>query len=150
MTPKELVQQAMEAMQLAYAPYSGYKVGAALLTSSGRVYRGCNIENAAFGPSNCAERTAIFKAVSEGERAFDAIAVVGGKDGVVTGVFPPCGVCRQVMQEFCGPDFRIYMGRGDGSFESVRLDELLPYGFSAEQYMKDPAVGGTAEKEESQ
>lgn len=136
MTPEALVQEAMQAMQNAYVPYSGFKVGAALLTKAGKVYRGCNIENAAFGPSNCAERTAFFKAVSEGERNFAAIAVVGGKDGIVTDIFPPCGVCRQVMQEFCAPDFMIYMGRGDGSYEPVRLDALLPYGFTAEKYMK--------------
>ena len=135
MTPTELVQLAKRAMEFAYVPYSGYKVGAALLTKAGKVYLGCNIENAAYGPTNCAERTAIFKAVSEGERDFAAIAVVGGKDGVVKDVFPPCGVCRQVMQEFCGPDFMIYMGRGDDSFEAVRLCELLPYAFSPKQHM---------------
>ncbi len=136
MTPEQLVQEALQALRFAYAPYSGFQVGAALLGKSGRIYRGCNVENAAFGPSNCAERTAIFKAVSEGERAFTAIAVVGGKDGVVTEIFPPCGVCRQVMQEFCEPDFMIYMGRGDGSFVAARLDELLPYGFTAKEYMQ--------------
>lgn len=136
MTPEALVQEAMQAMQNAYAPYSGFKVGAALLCADGTVYRGCNIENAAYGPSNCAERTAIFKAVSEGNRTFAAIAVVGGKNGAVTEIFPPCGVCRQVMQEFCAPDFMIYMGRGDGSYVAVRLDALLPYGFSAEKYMR--------------
>ena len=99
MTPEALVQEALQALQNAYVPYSGFKVGAALLTKGGTVYRGCNIENAAYGPSNCAERTAIFKAVSEGEREFAAIAVVGGKDGVVTDIFPPCGVCRQVMHQ---------------------------------------------------
>lgn len=136
MTPEALVQEAMQAMQNAYVPYSGFKVGAALLCADGTVYRGCNIENAAYGPSNCAERTAIFKAVSEGRRSFTAIAVVGGKNGAVTDIFPPCGVCRQVMQEFCAPDFTIYMGRGDGSYVAVRLDALLPYGFSAEKYMR--------------
>ena len=137
MTPEALVQEALQALQNAYVPYSGFKVGAALLTKGGTVYCGCNIENAAYGPSNCAERTAIFKAVSEGEREFAAIAVVGGKDGVVTDIFPPCGVCRQVMQEFCGPEFPIYMGRGDGSYVAVRLEDLLPYGFTAEKYMKE-------------
>ena len=137
MTPKELIRQAKKAMEFAYAPYSGYKVGAALLTKTGKVYLGCNIENAAYGPTNCAERTAIFKAVSEGEREFSCIAVVGGKDGVVEDVFPPCGICRQVMQEFCGHDFMIYMGRGDDSFEAVRLEELLPFGFSAKKYMAE-------------
>ncbi|MCI5993271.1 MAG: cytidine deaminase [Clostridiales bacterium] len=137
MNPVELIHLAKQAMQRAYTPYSGYKVGAALVTKQGDVYLGCNIENAAFGPSNCAERTAFFTAICAGEREFEAIAVVGGKDGVVTDIFPPCGVCRQVMQEFCGPDFMIYMGRGDDSFEAVRLDALLPYGFSAKEYMNE-------------
>ena len=137
MNPVELIHLAKQAMQRAYTPYSGYKVGTALVTKQGDVYLGCNIENAAFGPSNCAERTAFFTAICAGEREFEAIAVVGGKDGVVTDIFPPCGVCRQVMQEFCGPDFMIYMGRGDDSFEAVRLDALLPYGFSAKEYMNE-------------
>ena len=137
MNPVELIHLAKQAMQRAYTPYSGYKVGAALGTKQGDVYLGCNIENAAFGPSNCAERTAFFTAICAGEREFEAIAVVGGKDGVVTDIFPPCGVCRQVMQEFCGPDFMIYMGRGDDSFEAVRLDALLPYGFCAKEYMNE-------------
>ena len=136
MTEVELIRLAKDAMQHAYAPYSGYKVGAALLTADGKVYPGCNIENAAYTPSNCAERTAFFKAVYAGERDFTAIAVVGGKDGVIEDVFPPCGVCRQVMQEFCGPDFMIYMGRADDSFVAVRLEDFLPYGFSASKYMK--------------
>ena len=135
MTPEELVGQALAAMKFAYVPYSGFTVGAALLTKSGKVYLGCNIENAAYGPSNCAERTAIFKAVSEGEREFAAIAVVGGKDGNAADIFPPCGVCRQVMQEFCAPDFMVYMGRGDDSYEAVPLEQLLPYGFNAAKYM---------------
>jgi cytidine deaminase len=130
MTPKELVAEATRAMARAYAPYSGYKVGAALLTKQGRVYLGCNIENAAYSPSNCAERTAFFKAVSEGERDFAAIAVVGGKDGKIEGFFPPCGVCRQVMLEFCRPDFLIHMGGRDGKIQTVPLAELAPYAFS--------------------
>ena len=109
MTPEELIALAKEAMTRAYAPYSGFKVGAALLCQDGTVYQGCNIENAAFSPTVCAERTAIFKAVSEGKREFAAIAVCGGKDGVITGLFPPCGVCRQVMAEFCPADFPIYL-----------------------------------------
>ena len=136
MTEVELIRLAKDAMQHAYAPYSGFKVGAALLTADGKVYPGCNIEHAAYTPSNCAERTAFFKAVYAGERDFTAIAVVGGKDGVIEDVFPPCGVCRQVMQEFCGPDFMIYMGRADDSFVAVRLEDFLPYGFSASKYMK--------------
>lgn len=130
MTPKELVQLAAEAMERAYAPYSGCRVGAALLTEDGRVFTGCNIENAAFTPTCCAERTAIFSAIAQGERAFSAIAVVGGKNGEITGLFPPCGVCRQVMAEFCGPDFPIYLGGPAGQIETVRLRDLLPYGFS--------------------
>ena len=130
MTAAELIELAKEAMLGAYAPYSGYFVGAALLTKAGKVYTGCNIENSAFGPTNCAERTAFFKAVSEGEREFAAIAVVGGKGGEITGLFPPCGVCRQVMQEFCGPEFLVHMGGADGVIETVSLKDLLPYGFS--------------------
>ena len=104
MTPEQLVREALEAMHFAYVPYSGFTVGAALLTKSGKVYRGCNIENAAFGPSCCAERTAFFKAVSEGKRGFSAIAIVGGPAGKEPEDFcPPCGVCRQVMMEFCDP-----------------------------------------------
>ena len=133
---EKLAELAIEAMSHAYVPYSGYKVGAALLCADGTVYQGCNIENASYTPTVCAERTAFFKAVYDGHRDFTAIAVCGGKDGVITGLFPPCGVCRQVMQEFCGPEFPIYMGRGDGSYVAVRLDELLPYGFTAEKYMK--------------
>lgn len=130
MQPEILLKLAREAMQRAYAPYSGFWVGAALLTKSGKVYTGCNIENAAFSPTNCAERTAFFKAISEGEREFEAIAVVGGQEGVVTGLCPPCGVCRQVMQEFCSPAFKIYMGKEQDGYETVTLRDLLPYGFS--------------------
>ena len=112
-------------------------VGAALLTKSGKVYLGCNIENAAYGPSNCAERTAIFKAVSEGEREFAAIAVVGGKNGDAADIFPPCGVCRQVMMEFCDPEtFIVLLGKGDKTWEEYTLAELLPLGFSSKNLGK--------------
>ena len=134
MTPEKLVSMAMEAMEHAYVPYSGYKVGAALLCADGTVYCGCNIENAAYSPTNCAERTAFFKAVYDGHRDFTAIAVCGGKGGVITGAFPPCGVCRQVMREFCGDDFRIYLVNDKG-FETVTLAQLLPYGFTAGEHM---------------
>ena len=134
MLPEELCQLAIEAMSHAYVPYSGYKVGAALLCADGTVYQGCNIENAAYSPTNCAERTAIFKAVYDGHRDFTAIAVCGGKGGVITGAFPPCGVCRQVMREFCKDDFLIYMVNEKG-YETVTLRELLPYGFSAGEHM---------------
>lgn len=136
MTPTELLDLAKEAMTHAYVPYSGDKVGAALLCADGTVYGGCNIENASYSPTNCAERTAFFKAVYDGHRDFTAIAVVGGKDGVITGAFPPCGVCRQVMREFCKDDFLIYMGKENGSFDTVTLAELLPYSFSAAEHMK--------------
>ena len=131
MNPTELVRLAKTAMQRAYVPYSGYKVGAALLTKGGKVYLGCNIENAAFGPSNCAERTAFFTAIAAGETEFESIAVVGGKDGVVTDIFPPCGVCRQVMAEFCDPEtFRIILMNGAGEIREYLLKELLPLGFT--------------------
>lgn len=132
MTDKELCYLAIEAMKLAYVPYSGYTVGAALLANSGKVYIGCNIENASYTPTVCAERTAIFKAVSEGERSFSVIAVAGGKGAVLEGAFPPCGVCRQVMTEFCKKDFRILMVTGTDSFEEYTLEELLPHSFSKE------------------
>ena len=107
MTDRELVEKAKEAAKGAYAPYSGFTVGAALLTEGDRVYLGCNIENAAYTPTNCAERTAFFKAISEGERKFEKIAIVGGKGLDFTDYCPPCGVCRQVMNEFCGGDFKV-------------------------------------------
>lgn len=129
MTPEKLAELAREAMTRAYAPYSGFKVGAALLCRDGTVYQGCNIENAAFGPTNCAERTAFFKAVYDGHREFEAIAVCGGKDGVIAGICPPCGVCRQVMREFCDDDFKVYMVTPDG-YETRTLGELLPNSFS--------------------
>ena len=134
-TPEKLMDLAREAMGWAYAPYSGYKVGAALLCTDGSVYQGCNIENASYTPTVCAERTAFFKAVSDGKRDFAAIAVCGGKDGVITGAFPPCGVCRQVMREFCQDDFQIYIvGAGD-SYELYTLDQILPHSFRPDTHM---------------
>lgn len=128
MTAEKLAELAKQAMEKAYAPYSGYKVGAALLCADGTVYTGCNIENAAFSPTICAERVAFAKAVSEGHRDFTAIAVCGGKDGVITGVFPPCGVCRQVMAEFCKPDFAVHLVKAEG-VETLPLKNLLPHSF---------------------
>lgn len=128
----QLLALAKQAREQAYAPYSGVTVGAALETLAGKVYLGCNIENAAYGPTNCAERTAFFKAVSEGERQFRAIAVVGGKDGAPEGFFPPCGVCRQVMREFCAGDFLIYLQGPDGTVKTMTLAELLPQSFGPE------------------
>lgn len=133
MENRELVRLALEAREMAYAPYSKYKVGAALLTKQGRVYKGCNIENAAYTPTNCAERTAFFKAVSEGERAFEAIAIVGGYQGAPTSYAYPCGVCRQVMREFCDPaEFRIITAVSEEQYVEYTLAELLPEGFGPE------------------
>jgi cytidine deaminase len=131
MTPIELVNLAKEARSRSYTPYSGFAVGAALLCEDGTVYQGCNIENAAFGPTICAERVAVFKAVYDGRRDFAGIAVAGGKAGEeITGLFPPCGVCRQVLREFCGLDFPLYLARENGEFETHTLGELLPLSFS--------------------
>ena len=130
MSPEKLIELAIAAMDNAYAPYSGYKVGAALLCADGTVYTGCNIENAAFSPTVCAERTAVFKAVSEGKRKFSAIAVCGGKDGNITGFFPPCGVCRQVLREFCADDFPVYLAGVDNQYKTYTLSQLLPESFS--------------------
>ena len=129
----ELVRLALEARKLAYAPYSGYTVGAALLAVDGHRYLGGNIENASYGATNCAERTAFFKAVYDGHRDFAAIAVCGGKDGVITGAFPPCGVCRQVMREFCAPDdFKIYLAKSPEDYREFTLEQILPMGFGPE------------------
>ena len=135
MTKEQLVSMAKEAMQYAYSPYSGYKVGASLLCKDGSVYTGCNIENAGYSSTNCAERTAFFKAVSEGRKEFEAIAICGGKESVIEGLFPPCGVCRQVMREFCGDDFLIYLATKDG-IETYTLKELLPVSFRPEMIEK--------------
>lgn len=127
---EKLIDTAIEQLNFSYSPYSHFKVGAALLTKGGKIYTGCNIENAAYGPTNCAERTAFFKAVSEGERSFQAICVVGGKDGVLTGYAAPCGVCRQVMMEFCSPDdFQIILATSREQYEMFTLRALLPLGF---------------------
>ena len=127
---QELISAAMVQLEKAYAPYSHFKVGAALLTKEGRIYTGCNIENAAYTPTNCGERTAFFKAVSEGERHFRAICIVGGMDGVPTDYTAPCGVCRQVMMEFCAPEeFEIILARGAEDYQVYKLKDLLPRGF---------------------
>ena len=143
---KKMIEIALSQLAYSYTPYSDFKVGAALLGKNGRIYTGCNIENAAYTPTNCAERTAFFKAVSEGVKEFDAIcivgaiaagetefesiAVVGGKDGVVTDIFPPCGVCRQVMAEFCDPEtFQIILAIDAKQYDIYTLKEMLPKGF---------------------
>ena len=125
-----LIDRAIEGMSYAYTPYSGFRVGAALLTERGQIYTGCNIENAAYTPTNCAERTAFFKAVSEGERHFAAICIVGGKDGKLADYTSPCGVCRQVMMEFCEPEqFKIILAISREEYRIYTLKELLPEGF---------------------
>lgn len=129
MEHSDLINKAVAAREFAYAPYSSFKVGAALLTKDGKVYFGCNIENAAFGASLCAERVAFFKAISEGERKFEAIAIVGGKDGDEVKFCAPCGTCRQVMSEFCSPDFKVVLGTPD-NIKVYTLGEILPLGFS--------------------
>ena len=127
---KKLMNEAILARENAYAPYSHFKVGAALLTKSGRIYRGCNIENAGFTPSNCAERTAFFKAVSEGELEFEAIAIAAGPEDGMLKVTAPCGVCRQVMMEFCDyEDFRIILGTGPTDYQVFTLKDMQPFGF---------------------
>ena len=130
MTDEQLIDAARNMLQYSYSPYSHFRVGAALLSSDRRVFTGCNIENAAYGPSMCAERVAFFNAVSTGVRGFAAIAIVGGRDGVITDYCPPCGVCRQVMSEFCKGDFRIILTNGSGKVKVKTLDELLPERFS--------------------
>lgn len=129
MTDLDLLTIAKDAMHHAYAPYSGYLVGAALLCEDGSVYTGCNIENAAFGATNCAERTALFKAVSEGKRRFCAIAVIGGKDGNCNTYTMPCGICRQALSEFCDNKFLIILGTDNGSMQTTTLGDLLPGAF---------------------
>ncbi len=129
MSDEELIVAAAEARKCAYAPYSDFSVGAALLTRSGKVYVGCNIENVSFSATVCAERVAFFKAVSDGERDFNAIAIVGGK-GEPSARCLPCGVCRQVMAEFCSSDFRIISGK-PSDYEIYRLGELLPFAFDS-------------------
>lgn len=130
-TIKELIVSAIEARKKSYSPYSHYQVGAALLAENGQVITGCNIENAAYTPTNCAERTAFFKAVSEGFTDFRAIAIVGSPEGdVLTQYAYPCGVCRQVMMEFCKPsDFHIIIAKSEDDYRIMMLQELLPEGF---------------------
>lgn len=127
---EKLIDTAIEQLKFSYTPYSNFKVGAALLTKSGKIYTGCNIENASYTPTNCAERTAFFKAVSEGVRDFQAICIVGGKDGKLTEYTAPCGVCRQVMMEFCNlKTFQIILAVDKERYEIYTLEELMPLGF---------------------
>lgn len=127
---QELISRALEARKNAYAPYSDFRVGAALLSDRGEIYTGCNIENSAYTPTNCAERTAFFKAVSEGVRGFRAICIAGGPgEREPEKPCPPCGVCRQVMLEFCGPDFEVILAVNGQQYEVYTLDRLVPMGF---------------------
>ena len=130
---QSLIRDAFEAQKFAYVPYSRFHVGAALLGKNGMVYKGCNIENAGYTPTNCAERTALFKAVSEGEREFTAIAIAGGISGEAPVEYAyPCGICRQVMQEFCRDDFVIYVVNSEQDYQRYTLKELLPFGFGGD------------------
>ena len=127
---EKLIDTAIEQLKFSYTPYSNFKVGAALLAKNGEIFTGCNIENASYTPTNCAERTAFFKAVSEGVREFRAICIVGGKDGKLTEYTAPCGVCRQVMMEFCDPEtFQIILAVDKEKYDIFTLNELLPLGF---------------------
>lgn len=134
MTDKELIIEALEARKMSYCPYSEFAVGAALLTKDGKLYRGCNIENASYTPTNCAERTAFFKAVSEGDLEFEKIAIVGGNiNKPIDDYAFPCGVCRQVMREFCDPDsFEVIVAISDTRYKKFFLKDILPYGFGPE------------------
>lgn len=131
---KELVKKALEAQKFSYSPYSNFQVGAALLTKSGKIYTGCNIENAAYSPTNCAERTAFFKAISEGETTFEAIAIVGSPKDYKEDereYCAPCGVCRQVMAEFCNiKDFKVILGKSEEDYKLYTLEEILPLAFT--------------------
>jgi cytidine deaminase len=124
MTPNELLEAAFQALEHAHAPYSGYRVGAALLCADGTVFKGCNVENASYGLTNCAERTAVFSAVAAGRTGFSAIAIAASQDPAPF----PCGACRQVLTEFCGPEFPVHVANGTGH-ETLTLGELLPHAF---------------------
>ena len=149
---RKLIETAIQQLQYSYAPYSNFKVGATLLAKNGTIYGGCNIENAAYTPTNCAERTAFFKAVSEGVKEFRAICIVGGKNGELTGYTSPCGVCRQVMMEFCNPnEFEIILALGKEDYQIYKLNELLPLGFgpgNLKQEDLSAAAGSDSEKVE--
>lgn len=127
---RKLIRTAVRQLSYSYAPYSHFKVGAALLAENGTIYTGCNIENAAYTPTSCAERTAFFKAVSEGVRTFKAICIAGGMNGELTDYTAPCGVCRQVMMEFCSPEeFEIILAKGEDDYKMYKLKDLMPLGF---------------------
>lgn len=136
MDRQELIRAAIKVLPESYVPYSHFHVAAALLCKDGTVYTGINIENAAYTPTVCAERSAFFRAINEGKREFEAIAICGGKDGVITDYCAPCGVCRQVMREFCDPDtFRVILAKSEEEYREFVLKELLPMGFGPENLM---------------
>lgn len=138
-TIRTLIQAAMDTLPRSYAPYSRFHVAAALLAQNGQIFTGCNIENAAYSPTNCAERTAVFKAVSEGVREFSAIAIVGGPEGKPLVWCPPCGVCRQVLREFCDPErLTVILATDTEQYQTVTLAELLPRSFGAAQLQREP------------
>ena len=130
MNRKDLFILAKDAMKNSYAPYSNYNVGAVLLCKNGNTYKGCNIENASYSLTNCAERTALFSAISNGEKNFEAICIVGGKNGEITDYAMPCGACRQALAEFCNKDFKVYIGLDEDNIKAYTLNELLPYSFN--------------------
>lgn len=137
-TIQTLIEKAFDMLDFAYVPYSRYTVGAALLAKNGKIYTGCNIENVSFGPTNCAERTALFKAVSEGVKDFTAIAVVGGPQKKVNDYCSPCGVCRQALREFCGGDFIFILAKSKTEYRLMTMDQILP-----ESFKPDNQVGAT-------
>lgn len=137
-TIQTLISKAFDMLDFAYVPYSRYTVGAALLAKNGKIYTGCNIENVSFGPTNCAERTALFKAVSEGVKDFTAIAVVGGPQKKVNDYCSPCGVCRQALREFCGGDFIFILAKSKTEYRLMTMDQILP-----ESFKPDNQVGAT-------
>lgn len=127
---RKLISEAIQCLKYSYSPYSGFQVGAALLTKDMRIYTGCNVENASYTPASCAERNAFFKAISDGKKEFQAIAIVGGKNGIIRNYCPPCGVCRQVMLEFCDPDnFYIILTRSETDYWIYTLSDLMPAAF---------------------
>ena len=130
MNKNDLFILAKEAMKQSYAPYSNYNVGAVLLCKNGNVYKGCNIENASYSLTNCAERTALFTAIANGEKKFDTICIVGGKNGVITDYAMPCGACRQALAEFCDEDLKVFVGINENNIKEYTLNELLPYSFN--------------------
>lgn len=141
MDPKVLIKEAFLAREKSYSPYSNFSVGAALLATNGQIYQGCNIESASYTPTNCAERTAFFKAVSEGVTSFEAIAIVGGKKGVAVDFCSPCGVCRQVMMEFCDPkSFKIILAKSEDEYKEFTLEEILPLGFGPSNMQNNSTV----------